>query len=114
MKASPKMLYSYISTAGGLMDWFADKVESNHNEFIFTWDGVDHKAKLSHKREPHLVRFNWLNESEKTFFEMEIVTDDITSDVELLVTDFATEGEQDELKQLWESQIHNLRHIIGS
>lgn len=114
MKASPKMLYSYISTASGLGDWFAEKVEATGNVYTFTWDGETSRAKLSHKREPHLVRFNWLDEPDKTYFEIEIVLDEITSDIELVVTDFSTAEEKDELYQLWDSQIHQLKMLIGS
>jgi hypothetical protein len=47
------------------------------------------------------------------FFELHILVDELTKDVSLLVVDFA---EKDEIKkrQLWENQISDLKHLIGS
>ncbi|MEZ5107982.1 MAG: START-like domain-containing protein [Bacteroidia bacterium] len=43
-----------------------------------------------------------------------MATDELTSDVALMVTDFAADDDVEETQRLWESQIQNLRHIIGS
>jgi hypothetical protein len=40
--------------------------------------------------------------------------DEITKDVSLMVVDFAEEGELDESRLLWENQISDLKHVIGS
>ena len=48
------------------------------------------------------------------YFELRILEDEITKDVSLMVSDFAEEDEMDEAKQLWENQISDLKHIIGS
>jgi hypothetical protein len=45
---------------------------------------------------------------------LRILEDEITKDVSLMVSDFAEEDEMDEAKQLWENQISDLKHIIGS
>ena len=114
MKSSAKILFNYISTASGLSEWFADNVKVKENIFTFVWDETETKAKLTHKRENQMARFNWLDDTEKSYFEIEIITDDITGDIGLLVTDFSEPGDVDEMKRLWESQVHNLRMIIGS
>jgi hypothetical protein len=114
MRSSPKILYSYISSASGLSEWFADDVRVKEGVYFFEWEGTESRAKLTHKRENQMARFNWIDETEKTYFEIEIITDEITGDVALLVTDFAEPEEQAEMRRLWDSQIHNLRHIIGS
>lgn len=114
MKSSPKILYNYISTASGLAEWFADDVKIKDGVYIFVWEGTETRAKLSHKRENQMARFNWIDEPEKTYFEIEIITDDITGDIALLVTDFIEPEDKEEMHRLWESQIHNLRMIIGA
>jgi uncharacterized protein YndB with AHSA1/START domain len=114
MKSSPKILFNYISTASGLAEWFADDVRVKDNIYSFIWEGTETKAKLTHKRENQMARFNWIDDSDKSFFEIEIITDDITGDIGLLVTDFSEPDDVDEMKRLWESQVHNLRMIIGS
>ena len=48
------------------------------------------------------------------FFEFRIVVDELTKDVSLIVTDFAEEDEIDEAKMLWESQISDLKQVLGS
>ena len=64
-----------------------------------------------------MVRFRWLNDEEDgldTYFEFRIEVDDLTNDTSIIVTDFAEADEVDESKLLWESQIHELQHIIGA
>jgi hypothetical protein len=50
---------------------------------------------------------------EDIFFELHILVDELTKDVSLLVVDFA-ENEINEASQLWENQISDLKHLIGS
>ncbi|MBL7925934.1 MAG: SRPBCC domain-containing protein [Bacteroidia bacterium] len=114
MRSSPKILYNYISTASGLSEWFADDVRVKEGVYFFKWEGTESRAKLTHKRENQMARFNWIDETEKTYFEIEIITDEITGDIALLISDFAEPEEQAEMRRLWDSQILNLRHIIGS
>ena len=38
----------------------------------------------------------------------------ITKDVSLMVTDFSEEDEVEESKMLWESQIADLKQVLGS
>jgi hypothetical protein len=48
------------------------------------------------------------------FFELHILVDELTKDVSLLVVDFADKDEINEASQLWENQISDLKHLIGS
>ena len=50
----------------------------------------------------------------KCFFEIRIVVDEITKDVSLMVTDFAYSDEVEESKMIWESQIADLKKLVGS
>ena len=115
--SSPQLLFQYISNPSGLSEWFADNVNSRGEIFTFIWDGSEEKAKLTNKKTDEKVRFRWIdedgNESEN-YFEIKIIRDEITKDVLLLVTDFADEDEVEDQKLLWESQIHDLKTILGS
>ena len=113
-RSSVRILYNYLSTPSGLSEWFADDVTVHDNIYTFIWGKTFEEAELQIHKEPALVRFKWLNSDPDTYFEFEIVTDDLTSDVALVVTDFAEPDEVQEQSLLWESQIQNLRHIIGS
>ena len=112
--ASPNMLYQYISSASNLSEWFADNVNSRGKIFSFYWDGVEEKAELISFKNNKYVRFKWLDNDDDSFFEINIVVDELTKDVSLVVFDFAEEDEVEEGKMLWESQISDLKHVIGS
>ena len=114
IKASPKIIYSYLSTPTGLNDWFAEKVTTRDNIFTFHWGEEETRAKISHKRENQMVRFNWLDDEDHPYFEIEIITDEITGEVALLITDFSAPEDVDEMRMLWEQQIHDLKSIIGA
>ena len=112
--ASPNMLYQYISSASNLYEWFADNVNSRGKIFSFFWDGVEEKAELISFKNNKYVRFKWLDNDDDSFFEINIVVDELTKDVSLVVFDFAEEDEVEEGKMLWESQISDLKQVIGS
>lgn len=113
--ASPNMLFQYISTPSGLSEWFAENVNSRGEIYSFLWDGVEEKAKLISKKNDEKVKFRWISDEDSSYyFEMKIVEDDITKDVSLIITDFSEEDEMEESKLLWESQIHDLRHVLGA
>ena len=115
--ASPSLLYQYISTPSGLSEWFADNVNSRGEIFTFIWDDSEEKAKLVSKRSGERVKFRWLEEDgsdTEYFFELKIMEDDITKDVSIVVVDFSEEDEMDESKLLWENQISDLKHVLGS
>ena len=115
--ASPQLLYQYISTPSGLSEWFADNVNSRGEMFTFIWDGSEEQAKLLTKKSSERVKFRWMNDEDEGnpyFFEIRIQVDEITKDVSLMVSDFAEESEVDEAKMLWENQISDLKHVLGS
>ena len=116
IKSSPKILFNYLSTASGLEEWFAEKVNMRDGEFIFLWEGSEARAKLLSRKDNTSVKYKWITDDKKddTFFQFEIMTDEITSDVALIITDFATDEEKDENIMLWNSQVHSLMHHIGS
>jgi uncharacterized protein YndB with AHSA1/START domain len=117
LNSSPQLLYQYISTPSGLSEWFADNVNSRGEFFTFIWDGSEEKARLTSRKSDERVKFRWIDEDNKDtdyFFELRILEDEITKDVSLMVTDFAFEEDFDEVKLLWESQISDLKHVIGS
>ena len=117
INASPQLIYQYISTPSGLSEWFAENVNSRGEFFTFIWDDVEEKAKLMSKKTNERIKFRWLNEDgEETdyFFELRIIEDDITKDVSIVVTDFSDEDDLEENSLLWENQINDLKHVLGS
>ena len=114
IQASPYMLYQYISTASSLSEWYADNVNSRGKVFSFFWDGVEEQAELISSKNNQFVKFKWLEEDDDYYFEIKIVVDELTKDVSLMVTDFSEEDEVEESKMLWESQIADLKQVLGS
>ena len=114
IQASPNMLYQYISSASSLSEWYADNVNSRGKIFSFFWDGVEEQAELVSSKNNQFVKFKWLEEDDDYYFEIRIVVDELTKDVSLMVTDFSEKGEVEESKMLWESQIADLKQVLGS
>ena len=116
IKSSPKVLYSYLSTASGLEGWFADKVTINNGDFVFHWGDTEQRARIVNKKDNQLIRYHWVTDDKKddTYFQFEIIQDEITGDVGLVITDFTTPEEKEEDALLWNSEIHELMQIIGS
>lgn len=117
LNSSPQLLYQYISTPSGLSEWFADNVNSRGEIFTFIWDDTEEKARLSSRKTGEKVKFRWVDEHDSDsdyYFELRILEDEITKDVSLMVVDYANEDELEEAKRLWENQIADLKHVIGS
>jgi uncharacterized protein YndB with AHSA1/START domain len=117
INSSPQLLYQYISTPSGLQEWFADTVNSRGEFFTFEWDDTEENARLASKKTGEKVKFKWVDDNKKDteyFFELRILEDEITKDVSLMITDFAEKDEVEESKMLWENQVSELKHVIGS
>jgi uncharacterized protein YndB with AHSA1/START domain len=113
INCSPKVLYNRLSSASGLAEWFADDVRVRGTRFTFVWDKTEQVADLTLRKENKLVRFNWL-ENEESYFEFKISQDELTGDVSLIVVDFSDEDELEETRDLWNSQIIDLKRVLGS
>jgi uncharacterized protein YndB with AHSA1/START domain len=113
LNCSPKVLYNWLSTASGLSEWFADDVKVKGKIFTFIWEGSEQRAEMILHKENKLVRFAWLDEDD-SYFEFRITQDELTGDVSLIIIDFAEEDEFEGTKGLWDTQIADLKHMLGS
>ncbi|GAA0873643.1 START-like domain-containing protein [Wandonia haliotis] len=118
LKTSPKVLYNLVATPSGLSEWFADNVNVNKdNIYTFIWDGAEEEARLITKRNGECIKWIWMSdeeEGENTYFEFKIATDPMTKSTLFYVIDFAEEDEVEEATELWESQINELKRILGA
>ena len=115
IKSSVRILFNQISTPSGLSEWFSNDVNIKSNIFTFIWDNDSQEAELLNKKNNQSIRFKWLDEPKNTYFEFNIIVDEITLDTSLIVIDFADDDEDmEEAKLLWEKQIEKLRQSIGS
>lgn len=70
-------------------------------------------ADVINSRAESFIRFHWTDEEPKTYFEFKLHYDELTTNRVLEVTDFADEGEEEDVKSLWDSQIDVLRRTCG-
>lgn len=115
LNCSPKVLFPWLCTPEGLEEWFAEKVTVEKDLFTFTWDKTESKARLSALKDNKFVRFEWVGKEdlESNYFEFRIEVQELTSDLALIITDFADPEEKDDAIFLWDSQIGDLKRMLG-
>ena len=115
LNGSPKAIFSRLSTPEGLNEWFADKVKAEKDIFTFTWDKTESKARLSVIKENRIVRFEWLGieNTDTNYFEFQLSVHELTSDLALIITDFIDNEEREDAIFLWDTQITELKRVLG-
>jgi uncharacterized protein YndB with AHSA1/START domain len=115
VRCSPSILYEFLSTPAGLGEWFADKVDENKEHvFSFSWNDSVEKAELVDKQEDKFVRFHWTHAPKEEYFEFAIEKSEVTNQTILIIKDFAEKKEIADQSRVWEYQIKDLFHRIGS
>lgn len=112
---SKNILWTAISTPTGLEGWFADRVQSDDRTVAFYWGKAEKRdAEIVAIRAYSFIRFHWLDdENPREYFELKMTNSELTNDFVLEITDFANIGEEDDLRELWESQVDTLRRTCG-
>ena len=114
VRCSPSILFEFLSTPAGLQEWFADKVDERDNVFFFSWNGSSQKAEVLESQEEKFIRFHWLDAPKEEYFEFSIEKSEITNQTILVVKDFAEKKEVKDQSMLWNYQVKDLFHRIGS
>lgn len=108
------IVWNLIGTIGGLEAWMADKITEHNNIYTFHW-GKDEtrQAEMLGCREGVYIRFHWLDEGPKTYFELRITVSELTKSHTLEITEISRNEEGEDLTQMWESQMEVLRRTAG-
>ena len=115
VRASEDMVFEFVSTESGLSEWFCDDVNIRDGIFTFNWEGQIQQAKLIKEIPPQLIRYQWLDKNDGSYFEFRTQKDDLTNDISLMITDFASDkADEISARLLWHSQIDKLLHVLGS
>jgi len=115
VRASEDMVFEFVSTESGLSEWFCDDVNIRDGVFTFNWDGQVQQAKLVKEIPPQMIRYQWLDKNDGSYFEFRIQKDDLTNDISLMITDFASDkADEESARLLWHSQVDKLLHVLGS
>ena len=113
--ASAELLFTFLTEPSGLSEWFCDDVNIRNGIYTFFWDGTQQQAKEIKVIQDKLLRLQWMEKSNETYFEYRIEKDDLTSDISLIITDFADSQEEKQSSiLLWNSQIDKLLHVMGA
>ena len=113
VRSSPAILYKFLTTPSGLIQWFCDECDVTDDVYVFAWDGAEEEALLEVDIEHEHVRFRWADGPEDEYFDFQIAKGEISNDTVLTVTDFADDFEVEDQKLLWQNQLEQLARAIG-
>jgi hypothetical protein len=114
VRCSPGILYDFLRTPAGLQEWFADKVDERDDVFSFSWNGTEDKAELLESEEDKFVKFHWSQTPKDEYWEFRIEKSEVTNQTILIIKDFADKKKIKDQSQLWEYQVKELFHRLGS
>lgn len=123
-KASPAILYKFLTAPSCLIRWFSDGVDIERNgvnigghsfpRYTFSWEGYVEEAVLLEEEEKQYLKFRWLDEeNEEEFFQFDISLSEVTGETILEITDFAEAGEIDEQLDYWDKNMEKLKKACG-
>ena len=113
-RASPTILYKFLTTPSCLIRWFCDEVDISDDIYTFSWDGAEEVAKLVEDIEDEKLRFVWEEADDPDeFLEFRISRSPVTGETILEIIDFCDDDETDDQRNLWESQMKQLRQETG-
>ena len=112
-RASPTIIYSFLTENSNLVRWFCDEVDIEGDEYTFYWQGSAEHATLIDDIEEERVRFHWEDYEDEEYSEFRIYKSDVTNETILEITDFCDDDEVDEQKDLWSTQMEALKIATG-
>ena len=112
-RASPTIMYKFLSTPDCLIRWFCDEVDIQGEEYIFSWEGEEEVALLLDDIEDKRLRFEWEDADAGEYLEFMLERSPVTGETILTLTDWADEDEVDDQQKLWDTQLDRLRTATG-
>lgn len=113
-RASPAILYQFLTTPACLVRWFCDEVDINGTIYTFSWSGMDEDAELVDDVEEELLRFRWIDaDNPNEYFEFRIQESPVTGETVLELTDFCDAVEEKDIRRYWDTQIQKLQKETG-
>ena len=113
MKASPTIIYQFLTSPACLVRWFCDEADIQDDCYIFSWQGVPEVALIVDDIEDERLRLRWDYADKDEFLEFRIYKSDVTEQTILEITDFCDSNDVSDQKRLWESQIADMRKEMG-
>ncbi len=114
VRCSPSILFEFLSNPTAMQEWFADKVDERDGVYTFSWNDSEEKAVLLEKEQDKFIRFRWNHMAKDEYFEFSIDRSEVTNQTILIIKDFADKKDIKDQSQLWEYQVKDLFHRLGS
>ncbi|GHV46521.1 hypothetical protein FACS1894180_9280 [Bacteroidia bacterium] len=104
-----------VGTPAGMAEWFADNVfAETDTKYVYLWDGHTQKANVIALKPHNYIRLQWEDDHDTDcYFEFRLTINELTNDMILHITDFASEAEQDDAILLWDNQIEVMMRKNG-
>lgn len=112
-RASPAVLYRFLTTPECLVRWFCDGVDIQDDVFTFDWQGFEEKAEMIDDIQEERIRFEWEDAEKGEYLEFRMYKSDVTNETVLEITDFCDPDEGDEQRDYWNTQIQKLKTETG-
>lgn len=112
-KASPAILYKFLTTPACLVRWFCDKVDIQGDIFTFDWNGAEEIAEMIDDIEEERIKFHWEEAEDGEYLEFRMYKSDVTNETVLEITDFCDDDEVDEQMDYWKTLMQQLRIETG-
>jgi uncharacterized protein YndB with AHSA1/START domain len=113
-RASPTIVYQFLTTPACLVRWFCDEVDIQGDYFTFMWGGSPQGAVLVDDIEEERIKFKWVETDHPSeFLEFKISISPITDETIMVITDFCDQDEVADIRALWDSQIRTLKKEMG-
>jgi hypothetical protein len=113
-KASPTILYQFLTDPSCLIRWFCDEVDVNAEVYTFRWGESEENAVVMDDFEEELFRLHWeYADSDNEHLDFKISLSDVTADTILHISDYCDANEVEDQKRYWDALITRLRAVCG-
>ncbi|HWZ22519.1 MAG TPA: START-like domain-containing protein [Cytophagaceae bacterium] len=115
------LLYSYLTVAKSMKQWFADEViEGKDGTINFKWENEDHIAKVAQSKVNQFVKYVFLinnieeDKNDPAFIEFKIEVNELTQTSFVKITDCYMEESEQDATELWKNLITDLKAVLGA
>jgi len=112
-RASPTIIYKFLTDASCLIRWFCDEVDIEKGKFTYSWDGAEEIAKLVEHTENEYLKFEWEERDAGEYLEIKLSKSPVTGETIMLLKDYCDDDEVDDQKELWNTQFAQLKRETG-
>lgn len=112
-KASPAIVYQFLTEPNCLIRWFCDEVDITDEHYSFFWEGAAEEAELVDDIQHERVRFEFEDYEDDEYLEFRLSKSPVTNETIVEITDYCDSDEVDEHQTLWNSQMDRLRAVTG-